>query len=945
MKRIFLTALLGCVMTMQVFAIGGKCGEKVKWNFDKSTGVLTISGEGAMYDFDSYSGPKSPWEKNNEIKEVVVENGVTSIGDKSFSLCGELTKVTLPNSVETIGKMAFSGCGKLQNITLPNSLTSIGNFAFSNCSALSEIAIPSEITSIGHSVFNDCRHLHSVTLPASLTSIGENAFSGCRDLTSISLPYGISWIGKSAFGYSGLQEINLPNSLTSLGESAFGHTKLKSVVIPASMKNIDPMAFNECRNLAAIYVDANNPNYCDIEGVLFSKDMTSLCLYPCGGPTEYIVPSGTKTIGQAAFWGCSYLETIIMPNTVTKVNWRAFANCSKLSTVSLSANLEVIEVCAFSDCKSIEKIVIPYSVNEVKLSAFKGCKALKEFYYPSKLNLSKAGVPSTARCISYSTRKPPVEEKSFEQYASKKTPNTPVAQQLPLLSIMDGSIRFTDVSGNNRIDADEKCAINFKLRNNGKGSAQNCEARVKIKGNAPGVTIQNVKVPTLSPGQSCDIAIPIISNIGTQNGNVVLAIEVYEPNGFGIAPFEMTVATKAYEPPYLQVVDYNITSASGKIQKMEPFVLTYNVQNVKYGTAENVIIKLNLPSGVFVMDGRAETFFSSVKSGEVKSIQVTLAANNSYKNSEIPITIDVKEKHGRFAENKRLDIALNQTASSSINIAAKDEPQEERREIQKAMLTSEVDRNIPVTGAKNPNTFVLIIANEHYLQVAGVPYALNDGNIFREYCIKTLGISEKHIKYFADATGNQIKSGVNWLANLTEVFDNPQIIVYYAGHGVPDEASKSAYLLPVDGNGSDITTGYKLDDLYATLGNMPAAQITVFMDACFSGSKRQQGMLASARGVALKVKAGTPQGNMVVFSAATGDETAYPNNEQQHGLFTYYLLKKLQETKGDVALKDLGEYITKQVSQQSLIINDKRQTPTVTPSAAVGAEWQNWKLK
>jgi hypothetical protein len=117
------------------------------------------------------------------------------------------------------------------------------------------------------------------------------------------------------------------------------------------------------------------------------------------------------------------------------------------------------------------------------------------------------------------------------------------------------------------------------------------------------------------------------------------------------------------------------------------------------------------------------------------------------------------------------------------------------------------------------------------------------------------------------------------------------------------------------------------------------------MDACFSGSKREQGMLASARGVALKAKAGIPQGNMVVFSAATGDETAYPNKEQQHGLFTYYLLKKLQETKGDVALKDLGTYLTKQVSQQSLIINDKRQTPTVTPSAAVGAEWQNWKLK
>ena len=528
----------------------------------------------------------------------------------------------------------------------------------------------------------------------------------------------------------------------------------------------------------------------------------------------------------------------------------------------------------------------------------------------------------------------------------KPATEDPDAPKLPpLLVLKPNSLTFVDASDNNRIDAGEECSIRFTVQNNGKGMAVNCEARVKMSGATSGVTVKNIKLPSLAPGKSQEVSIPVTANTDTKNGHVTFSVEVYEPSGWGIAPFDLAVETKIFDAPYLQVVDYAVNSPTGKIQKMVPFTLTFNLQNTKYGDAENVKVKVILPDNVYIMDGKIEQSFPLIKSGQAKSIKLTLAANNNYSTTDIPIVIDLQERYGKYAENKKLNVALNQSAAVSINIAAKDEPQEERKEIQKAMLTSEVDRNIPVTGAKNPNTFVLIIANEHYLQVAGVPYALNDGNIFREYCIKTLGISEKHIKYFADATGNQIKSGVNWLANLTEVFDNPQIIVYYAGHGVPDEASKSAYLLPVDGNGSDISTGYKLDELYATLGNMPAAQITVFMDACFSGSKRQQGMLASARGVALKVKTGTPQGNMVVFSAATGDETAYPNNEQQHGLFTYYLLKKLQETKGDVALKDLGEYITKQVSQQSLIINDRRQTPTVTPSAAVGAEWQNWKLK
>lgn len=266
-------------------------------------------------------------------------------------------------------------------------------------------------------------------------------------------------------------------------------------------------------------------------------------------------------------------------------------------------------------------------------------------------------------------------------------------------------------------------------------------------------------------------------------------------------------------------------------------------------------------------------------------------------------------------------------------------------EIHRATLVADVDENIPVTNTRNDKAFAVIIANENYQSVASVPFALNDGNIFYEYCKKTLGIPDKHIRYVQNATGNQLKAQVTWLANITEVFDDAHIIFYYAGHGIPDESSRTAYLLPVDGISTDVTTGYKLDNLYASLGQMSTANVTIFMDACFSGSKREEGMLASARGVALKAKNGVPQGNMVVFSAAQGDETAYPNREKQHGMFTYYLLKKLQSTAGNVTLQDLGDYITTNVRQQSIVLNGKSQTPCVTPSAAVGTSWQTWKLK
>lgn len=258
---------------------------------------------------------------------------------------------------------------------------------------------------------------------------------------------------------------------------------------------------------------------------------------------------------------------------------------------------------------------------------------------------------------------------------------------------------------------------------------------------------------------------------------------------------------------------------------------------------------------------------------------------------------------------------------------------------------SEVDTNIPVTDISNNNTFVIILANEDYRNVAPVPFAKNDGMIFQKYCQKTLGIPTTNIHYVENASYNDIRIQLAWLNDVCDAFEGQtSIIVYYAGHGIPDEASKSAYLLPVDGDSRYVQSAYKLDDMYQKLGSLKAKNVTVFMDACFSGSKREDGMLASARGVAIKANNGQPTGNMVVFSAATGDQTAYPNNQEGHGMFTYYLLKKLQDTKGDVTYEDLANYIKQNVAQQSIVLNGKSQTPTVTASPAV-TDWQSWKLK
>ena len=251
-----------------------------------------------------------------------------------------------------------------------------------------------------------------------------------------------------------------------------------------------------------------------------------------------------------------------------------------------------------------------------------------------------------------------------------------------------------------------------------------------------------------------------------------------------------------------------------------------------------------------------------------------------------------------------------------------------------------------ITQEINKNAFAIIIGNEIYKNEVDVPYAHNDAKVFCEYVEKTLGVPHDQVRLIENAGYNDIRIAINWLTQAMKVCRGKgKAIVYYAGHGIPNEADMSAYLLPADGIGNDPGSAYALKELYEKLGSVEAQSITIFLDACFSGSKREEGMLTSARGVAIKTKSATPKGNIIVFSAAQGDETAYPYKDMQHGMFTYYLLKKLQDSKGEVTLGELGDYLIDEVGRESFVKNGKMQTPTVIVAPSLQNSWKNLKLK
>ena len=256
-----------------------------------------------------------------------------------------------------------------------------------------------------------------------------------------------------------------------------------------------------------------------------------------------------------------------------------------------------------------------------------------------------------------------------------------------------------------------------------------------------------------------------------------------------------------------------------------------------------------------------------------------------------------------------------------------------------------VDTKIAVNSQTDDKTFVVIVSNENYKHEESVPFARNDGEVFKVYCQKTLGIPEDHIRFAPDATLGEMNFAIYWLGNMLKAFDGEgKAIVYYSGHGMPDESGKEAYLLPVDGFSQSTEGALSTKSLYKKLGEMNSKHIVVFLDACFSGAKRDGKMLASSRGVAIKAKTDPVSDNTVVFSAAQGDETAYPFKSQRHGLFTYYILDKMQQSGGNTTLGELSDYVTLNVKRKAVVENNgKSQTPTVIASSNNNG-WRDWQF-
>jgi hypothetical protein len=514
--------------------------------------------------------------------------------------------------------------------------------------------------------------------------------------------------------------------------------------------------------------------------------------------------------------------------------------------------------------------------------------------------------------------------------------------------------QLIDTDGNNFINANENARIFFIIRNTGEGEAMNLEARITEKNRVPGLTFQSKTIGTLNPGEVKTVEIPITSDINTTNSTASFSISINETNGFGIDIGTVVIETRAILAPMVAVTD--IDYGGVPIRKNEKFNVRVLVQNNGQGNAEGVSLTLPLGENIFLTDGNTPFFIGNLAPGETKEVRYTLITNNNYNLSKIILPFQITEKYGKYADNSKSTVTilmdLQLTASKQVVIQGEQRAAPDTRPVATAAtLTSDVDKNIPVVSSKNSNRIALIIGNEDYSHAynpeSNVDFAANDARIFAEYAKNVLGIQEKYVLMTVDATYMTMKAQIQRAIEIVKVMGPvAEIIFYYAGHGFPDQATKIPYLIPVDVSAATLTSAIKLADVYAQLSNSGAGRVTVFLDACFSGGGRDQG-LVNARSVRMapSTEESLVSGNMIVFTASTGEQTAQALNREKHGLFTYYLLKKLKETSGNVTYGDLFEYILKNVQLDALTENNKPQVPVYISSDLVGEKWKSWKLR
>ena len=383
------------------------------------------------------------------VKDLIIPDSVTSIGDYSFYECSGLTSITIPDSVTSIGNYAFKGCSGLADVTIPNTVTSISSSVFYNCTGLTSITIPDSVTSIDNSAFYGCTGLTSIIIPDSVTSIDEDAFKNCYRLVEV---YNKSTLSITAGSYSyGYVAYYAKNVYTEEGSSnlstdengyviytdrdqkilvAYTGTETE-LVLPSYITKINRYAFRNCSGLTSIIIP---DSVTEIGYSAFSD---------CSGLTSITIPNSVTSIGKNALENCSGLTSITIPDSVKSIGDSVFSGCSSLTSVTIPDSVKSIDSSAFYNCSGLTSIIIPDSVTSIASEAFRGCSGLTNMTLPfvgASKSTNDGYYNVFGYIFGYTTSRSSVSGATYQYYANSEYYYYYIPSSIKSVTITGGNI-------------------------------------------------------------------------------------------------------------------------------------------------------------------------------------------------------------------------------------------------------------------------------------------------------------------------------------------------------------------------------------------------------------------------------------------------------------------------------------------------------------------------
>lgn len=534
-----------------------------------------------------------------------------------------------------------------------------------------------------------------------------------------------------------------------------------------------------------------------------------------------------------------------------------------------------------------------------------------------------------------------------------------VKEVKPPILEQQGQVAFVEPNGNRAIDAGESCTLRLTVKNSGLGDGYGLRARIRTRGTVPGVTVKdNRSLPVIKVGETYTVEFPVTADLNTEDGIAEFLLGIDEPNGLNLPSVPVTVATRAFLAPMVEFRGHVVRNGGSTLAKNRVYNMDVTVQNTGRGTAERVNVSIALPNGVLQTAEENAITNGTLAVGETRTVRYSFIVPQAYTSEQLPISVNIGERYGRYSKNGSINLSVIQT-NSRDDIRFDPIIDNTAAPVAVVDLGTDVDSDIPLARQKDRDLYVLIIANGNYRYGDGVSTAIHDGEIVREYCVRTLGAEPDHVMFVQDADNVTMNDRIESFVSIIERHrDNGRFLFFYYGHGAPstDRVVADAYLIPVNlTQGSNMQrNAVSRNALMHRLQEAKPQQMVVCLEACFNGGTNNGGgehiytqANTSAPMLEDDVDATSFSGNIVLLTASSGSQSAHAMPQGAHNVFTYQMLKVLKESQGNItwgSLFNQARLGTQDYSQLKMH-HAKAQTPVSVPSRTLGNAWENWQVR